>query len=154
MTRAHPFFGVLTSNADGAAEWESTADLAGHEVRLELRLEALEEEVANGVLDTFAALYGQLPQLDREARAAIAKERSDPESATATYVDFVRDNLEDAADADVVAGLVPVRLWAWFDAPRAPEVMLDYSFAPERMDHVLCASFDRDARLTALEVES
>lgn len=153
MTRAHPFFGQLTPDAEGMVDWETTRKLGSREVRLELHLDAL-DEVSSDTLDQFARLFGELPRLDHDARAAIAQERSDPGSATSTYVDFIKENFEEFADADVASNLVPVRVWGWFDGEFEPEVFLDYSFAPERLDHVLCAQFDADAQLVQLEVES
>lgn len=153
--RLHPFFGVLT-----AGHWKGSANVLDRTVSLELNAEAL-DGVSDTALDAVASLFGRAPELAGRARAAIDAEQDEPESATATYVDFIGDQLAPeglegpALTAHVLGRLVPVCLWSWVEeGVDEPAVVFDFSYAPGELDHVLAVRFDALGEVESVELES
>jgi len=151
----HPFFGGLDQGG-----WVGTANVGGHEVKLELLGDDVSKASA-GALDTVASSFKQAAELARRGRAAIDAEEANPESATAMYIGFIGDELAPAGlegpalAAHVLGRLVPVRLWTWLDdGVEQPAVVLDFSYAPGELDHVLAVRFDAAGRVEAVDLES
>jgi len=149
--RTHSFFGALIPDADGGIDLTRMTRLGAHDVPLELHLTSC-VETSDAALDALALLVQRSGELDRVARVAMESERDDSDSATASYEDLVHHHFPEGTD--VVAALVPARLWTRLERDAEVWVVLDYAFDSAARNHVLSARFDASGRLISLEVES
>lgn len=158
--KTHAWFGNLAAAKDGSFDFDKLVSIGSDDVLVSIHFDGI-ADVSDATLDAVATQCQQLEQRAATARAAMSAELNDPESATATYFDFLKgeapDLLGKTTKPTFVAALKPEKLWAWFSTSISPtgfSLQFDFNIAPGEIDHVLCATFDATGALQSIEIES
>lgn len=150
MATEHDYFGIV------GEYWSEDVEYADQ--RVEVVLEADEEQVSNAALDAAAVLVGELELVDDDLRGAFVTQLDSSSSPVVRFLDrLLNPDLEQAEEIEASIGrdsgdhqvdalrsmsLVRVDLRPEADGPGEPFAEFEYALAPEDTDERLVAAID------------
>ncbi|WP_394552395.1 hypothetical protein ACDF64_16225 [Agromyces sp. MMS24-JH15] len=150
MVTEHDYFGIVGDY------WSEDVEYADQ--RVEVVLDADDEQVTSAALDAAATLVGELELVDDELRSAFVTQLDASSSPVVRFLDTLLDpDLEQAEEVEAAIGrdsgdhqvdalrsmsLVRVDLRPEADSQGEPFAEFEYALAPEDTDERLVASID------------
>lgn len=154
-TITHPYFGSLSPDSPNVI-WERELPFGDGTVETTLWLDG-EEFLNPAVLDDFAALLGRLPEIDAQARTALAAYLTADDSYITLHVQEMDggDQLPTNPAAFAAAmTLQHIGLWLSDPTEDESEVVLDYIIDPENTNYLLAVRLSTTGTLQSIDWES